>query len=139
MVMEQGRTVWVTAPFFIYSEVKMNRFSDEDIIAAISTAVGSAGIGIVRLSGQGCIPLVDTLFKNQAHKKLKDAPTQTMVYSNMVNPTTHQILDEVLVSVMRGPHTYTTQDVVEISPTPTPPKTWWRSTATGAPCPWRPF
>lgn len=93
----------------------MNRFSDEDIIAAISTAVGSAGIGIVRLSGQGCIPLVDTLFKNQAHKKLKDAPTQTMVYGNMVNPTTHQILDEVLVSVMRGPHTYTTQDVVEIN------------------------
>lgn len=85
----------------------------DDIITAISTPIGSGGIGIVRLSGKGCVSLADTLF--QGRKKLSDKPSHTISYGHIRDPKTGEIIDEVLVSVMLAPHTYTKEDIVEIN------------------------
>lgn len=85
----------------------------DDIIAAISTPVGSGGIGIVRMSGTGCIALADTLFHGK--KKLSEKPTHTISYGHVCDHKTGETIDEVLVSIMRAPHTYTKEDIVEIN------------------------
>ncbi len=85
----------------------------DDIIAAISTPLGSGGIGIVRMSGAGCIALADTLF--QGKKKLTEKATHTLSYGKIIDKTNEEVIDEVLVSVMKAPNTYTKEDIVEIN------------------------
>lgn len=85
----------------------------DDIIAAISTPLGSGGIGIVRMSGTGCIALADTLF--QGKKKLTQKATHTLSYGKIIDGKNGEVIDEVLVSVMKAPHTYTKEDIVEIN------------------------
>ncbi|MEG1432020.1 tRNA uridine-5-carboxymethylaminomethyl(34) synthesis GTPase MnmE [Eubacterium sp.] len=87
---------------------------DDDIIAAVATPMGSGGIGIVRVSGPGSIPLVENLFKSKSKKNLVDLVSHSMTYGDIIDDGGAPI-DEVLVTVMAGPHTYTTQDVVEIN------------------------
>ncbi|MDD4691359.1 tRNA uridine-5-carboxymethylaminomethyl(34) synthesis GTPase MnmE [Eubacterium aggregans] len=87
---------------------------DDDIIAAVATPMGSGGIGIVRVSGPGSIPLVENLFKSKSKKNLADLISHSMTYGDIIDDGGAPI-DEVLVTVMAGPHTYTTQDVVEIN------------------------
>ncbi|MDI6800940.1 MAG: tRNA uridine-5-carboxymethylaminomethyl(34) synthesis GTPase MnmE [Thermodesulfovibrionales bacterium] len=87
----------------------------DDTIAAISTPIGEGGIGIVRLSGKNAISIADKIFSSQKSKKLKDAKSHTIVYGFINNPETGERIDEVLVSVMKAPHTYTKEDVVEIN------------------------
>jgi tRNA modification GTPase len=93
----------------------------EDVtIAAIGTALSEAGIGIVRISGKEAIEIADTVFKaKNPNKKLKDVPTHTIHYGYVVEnhgkDGTFDILDEVLVSVMKAPHSYTGEDTVEIN------------------------
>ncbi|WMI81142.1 tRNA uridine-5-carboxymethylaminomethyl(34) synthesis GTPase MnmE [Anaerotignum sp. MB30-C6] len=90
----------------------MNRINQlDDIIAAISTPLGMGGIGIVRMSGQGCIALADRLFSGK--KSLLEKKSHTLSYGKMVNQG--EVIDEVLVSVMKGPQTYTKEDIVEIN------------------------
>ena len=89
----------------------MIAYEQEDIIAAISTPSGSGGIGIVRLSGEGSIELADRLFSGK--KKLTQKPSHTISYGKIMDGD--KVIDEVLVSVMRAPHTYTCEDVVEIN------------------------
>lgn len=86
-----------------------------DTIAAISTPVGEGGIGIVRLSGDQAIPIAERIFTSPTGKKLQERPHKTLVYGYACSPKTPIPLDEVLVSVMRAPHTYTAEDVVEIN------------------------
>jgi len=87
-----------------------------DTIASISTALSPSGIGIVRLSGDESIDLVNDLFvSTQAHKKLKNVSSHTINYGRIVHPDTGQVMDEVMVSLMKGPHSYTREDVVEIN------------------------
>lgn len=87
-----------------------------DTIASISTALTPSGIGIVRLSGDESISLVNDLFvSTQQHKKLKDVLSHTINYGHLVDPADATVLDEVMVSVMKGPHSYTKEDVVEIN------------------------
>lgn len=81
-----------------------------DCIVAISTALGKGAISIVRLSGKGAIELVNSCFKG---KDLTLVNSHTINYGYIVDNET--IIDEVLVSVMRAPKTYTTEDVVEIN------------------------
>ena len=81
-----------------------------DIIVAISTALGKGAISIVRLSGEGCIDLVNKCFKG---KNLTKVDSHTINYGFIVDSDT--IIDQVLISVMKAPKTYTREDVVEIN------------------------
>ena len=88
---------------------------DTDTIAAISTAPAAGGIGIVRLSGPDAIPVADSVFRPRSGIGLSYAATHTIHYGWILSEESGQILDEVLVSVMRSPATYTREDVVEIN------------------------
>lgn len=81
-----------------------------DTIAAISTAQGVGAISIIRVSGEDAIDIVSKIFSN---KKLKEAPTHTIHYGYIKDK--EEIIDEVLVSIMRAPKTFTMEDVVEIN------------------------
>lgn len=83
-----------------------------DTIAAISTPVGEGAISIVRLSGPDSIQMANQLFKG---KHLMEAKSHTMHYGKIVDPTSEEIADEVIVSIMRAPKTFTCEDVVEIN------------------------
>ncbi|GAB6159854.1 tRNA uridine-5-carboxymethylaminomethyl(34) synthesis GTPase MnmE [Howardella ureilytica] len=86
-----------------------------DTIAAISTSsLGSGGIGIVRISGDDAINIADKVFIGKNGKKLSDAETHTIHYGN-IRDEHDNIVDEVLVSVMKAPNTYTREDVIEIN------------------------
>ena len=86
----------------------------DDIIAAVSTAAGPGGIGIVRISGEGSVALADKIFKRASGVKLRDKKTHTITYGNVVN-NEGSIVDEALVSIMLGPNSYTKEDIVEIN------------------------
>jgi len=90
-------------------------FSEFDTIAAISTPLGEGGIGIIRLSGKEAISIVNKIFKSPKGVNLSDVKTHTIHYGFIVDPLTRQRIDEVLVTVMRAPNTYTREDVVEIN------------------------
>ena len=79
-----------------------------DTIAAISTPLGEGGIGIVRLSGTEAPYIAKAIFRG----KLSD---RRLSYGHVVDPQTGERVDEVLVSYMAAPHTYTREDVVEIN------------------------
>lgn len=84
-----------------------------DTIAAISSAAGNSGIGIIRVSGDEAIEIVDKIFKsNKKDKKLKDVESHTVHYGYIMDGDT--TLDQVLVIVMKNPHSYTGEDTVEI-------------------------
>ena len=87
----------------------------KDTIAAISTPHGEAGISIVRLSGKEAVDIAEKLFKPFKKKKLKNVPSFTLHYGVIVDPKSKETIDEVLVSVMRAPATYTKEDIVEVS------------------------
>lgn len=86
-----------------------------DTIAAISTPMGEGAIAIVRLSGEQAIEISDRLFRGVGGKRLKDVPTHTIHYGHLIDPKTELVAEEVMVSVMRGPKTFTKEDVVEIN------------------------
>jgi tRNA modification GTPase len=84
-----------------------------DTIAAISTPLGEGGIGIVRLSGKKAIKIADKIFKGK--DKVSNFLTHTIHYGKIVDPTTSEVIDTVLISVMHAPKTYTCEDIVEIN------------------------
>ncbi len=81
-----------------------------DTIAAISTNLGVGAISIIRVSGNDAIKIVNKIFKG---KNLEKVETHTINYGHIVDKD--EIIDEVLVSVMKSPKTFTTEDVVEIN------------------------
>lgn len=83
-------------------------------IAAISTAVGEAGIGIVRLSGKDAIKIANNIFRGINNKTLLNAENRKMVYGHIIDNRNDEIIDEVLIVSMKEPHTYTRENVVEI-------------------------
>jgi len=85
-----------------------------DTIAAISTAIGEAGIGIVRLSGKKSIEIANKVFKGKKVDKLEEAENRKLTYGHIVDPETGQIIDEVLIVYMKEPYTYTRENIVEI-------------------------
>lgn len=88
---------------------------DHDTIAAISTPMGEGAIGIVRLSGEKAIEIADKLYRGKKGKRLKDVPSHTIHYGYMIDPVSGEIAEEVMVSVMKAPKTFTKEDVVEIN------------------------
>lgn len=85
----------------------------EDTISAISTAQGEGGIGIVRLSGRKALPIAERIFVPAGKEKTVDFKSYTMHYGKIID--NGKIIDEVILSVMRQPRSYTRQDVVEIN------------------------
>ena len=87
----------------------------EDTICAVSTPPGEGGIGIIRVSGQDALAIVGRVFTPRKKERLDQAASHTLHYGHVVDPATHETVDEALVSVMRAPATYTREDVVEIN------------------------
>lgn len=85
-----------------------------DTIAAISSAPGEGAIGIVRLSGDDALAIADKVYK-LGQKKLSTQDSHTIHYGHIVDPKDGQEIDEVMVSVMREPKTFTREDIVEIN------------------------
>jgi len=89
----------------------MNDISDT--ISAISTAIGTGAVGIVRLSGQESLRITEKMFCSASGKKLVSYPPRTMVYGKIEDEDGEDV-DEVLCVYMKSPHSYTAEDVVEI-------------------------
>ncbi|HEQ9023169.1 TPA: tRNA uridine-5-carboxymethylaminomethyl(34) synthesis GTPase MnmE [Streptococcus pyogenes] len=83
-----------------------------DTITAISTPLGEGAIGIVRLSGTDALAIVQSVFKG---KNLEQVASHTINYGHIIDPNTGTIVDEVMVSVMLAPKTFTRENVVEIN------------------------
>lgn len=86
--------------------------TEYDTIAAISTPPGEGGISIVRVSGDQAVSIVKKVFKG---KDLNKVASHTINYGHIVDPQTGDLVDEVMVSVMRAPKTYTREDVLEVN------------------------
>ena len=88
---------------------------ENETIAAIATALSDSGIGIVRISGENAIYIVDNIFRSASGKKIiRNVQTHTIHYGYIVDQK-ENVIDEVMVSVMKAPKSYTTEDTVEIN------------------------
>ena len=87
--------------------------NDNRTIAAISTAQGEGGIGVIRISGTEAATIADRVFQNIHHRKLADMSGYTAAYGNIIS--NGEKLDEGVALVFRAPHSYTGEDVVELS------------------------
>lgn len=86
-----------------------------DTIAAIATAVSDSGIGIIRISGDEAIDIADKIYRSKKNnKRLKDVKSHTINYGFIVDASNNELIDEVMVAVMKSPNTYTKEDTVEI-------------------------
>lgn len=85
----------------------------QDTIAAIATGMTNSGIGIVRISGEEAFSVIDKIYKSKGNKILSKEKSHTIHYGYIYDG--EEMVDEVLVSVMRAPRTYTGEDTVEIN------------------------
>ena len=85
-----------------------------DAIAAISTATGIGGIGIIRLSGKDTFQVLDRIFMPKKKQKIEEIKGYTIKYGTIVDEE-NQVIDEVLVSYFKAPKSYTTEDMCEIN------------------------
>lgn len=83
-----------------------------DTIAAIATAMASSGIGIIRISGEEAVAITSRIFKLKSGKKFEDMPSHTIHYGFIHDGD--EVIDEVMVLLMKGPKSYTREDTVEI-------------------------
>ena len=83
-----------------------------DTIAAIATAMSNSGIGIVRISGSEALSIVDQIFVMKNKKRLSEMPTHTIHYGHIYDGK--ELIDEVMVLLMKGPKSYTKEDIIEI-------------------------
>ncbi len=84
----------------------------EDTIAAIATPPGVGGVGIIRVSGKEAFSIVEQIFQSKGTVPLAERQNRTVQYGNIVQDGT--IVDEVLLLLMKGPHSYTAEDVIEV-------------------------
>ena len=87
----------------------------DDTIAAISTPAGQGGIGIVRMSGNNAIHIADKIFRSPNKLKPSKSRSHRILYGHIIDPDGKEVVDEVLISVMRAPNTYTKEDIIEIN------------------------
>lgn len=85
----------------------------EETISAVCTALGEGAIGIIRISGENALAAGEAIFKAASGRKLDDYPVNTLVYGHVYDADSSMV-DEVMAVYMRGPHSYTAEDVVEI-------------------------
>lgn len=84
-----------------------------DTIAALATRAGEAAVNIIKISGKESINIADSIFKSKSNKKICESETYKIIYGNIYDK--NEIIDEVIVSVMKAPKSYTKEDVVEIN------------------------
>ena len=85
----------------------------ETTIAAISTAMSASGIGIIRISGENAMDVISRIYRSKGgKKKIKEVPTHTIHYGYIYDD--NEMVDEVMVLLMKAPHSYTKEDTVEI-------------------------
>ncbi|MEE0247644.1 tRNA uridine-5-carboxymethylaminomethyl(34) synthesis GTPase MnmE [Peptacetobacter hiranonis] len=85
----------------------------DDTIAAIATAPGEGGIGIIRISGPKSLEVAEEIFFSISGKKISEYPARTLIFGNIKDGD--KKIDEVLVAYMKGPNSYTAEDVIEIN------------------------
>ncbi len=86
----------------------------DDTIAAISTPLGEGGIGIIRISGPQAVDIAAKIFRPAKQQKWQQKNFQ-LIYGHVYDPDALIVVDEVLLSIMRAPHTYTKEDIIEIN------------------------
>ncbi|HCY1293317.1 tRNA uridine-5-carboxymethylaminomethyl(34) synthesis GTPase MnmE [Staphylococcus aureus] len=86
---------------------------DLDTITSISTPMGEGAIGVVRLSGPQAVEIADKLYKGK--HLLNDVPSHTINYGHIIDPESKEVVEEVMVSVLRAPKTFTREDIIEIN------------------------
>jgi tRNA modification GTPase len=86
-----------------------------DTIAAISTPMGEGAIAIVRLSGDEAFDIGAKVFRGMKGTSMKEFASHTIHYGHIIDPDTEQVVEEVMVSVMKGPKTFTREDIIEIN------------------------
>ncbi|AOL25229.1 tRNA uridine-5-carboxymethylaminomethyl(34) synthesis GTPase MnmE [Bacillus subtilis] len=86
-----------------------------DTIAAISTPMGEGAIAIVRLSGPEAIQIADKIYKGPKGKTLSSVESHTIHYGHIVDRPSDRVVEEVMVSVLKAPRTFTREDVIEIN------------------------
>ena len=86
-----------------------------DTICAISTAIGEGGIAIIRVSGDEALEIVSKIFRAKSGKDIRDMKTYTMRYGHIVDIDKEDLIDEVIISYMKGPKSFTAEDTVEIN------------------------
>ena len=86
-----------------------------DTIAAISTAIGNGGIGIIRMSGKECFEVLDKIFIQNKKENIDNIPGYTIKYGYIIDSNTKEKIDEVLVSFFKAPKSYTTENMCEIN------------------------
>ena len=85
----------------------------DDTIAAIATAPGEGGIGIIRISGSNSLQVAEEIFKSVSGKKISEYNLRSLIYGDIFDG--EKRIDEVLVAYMKGPNSYTGEDVIEIN------------------------
>ena len=86
-----------------------------DTICAIATPIGEGGVAIIRISGEKSLEIADKIFVGKNKKDLKDMKTYTMRYGNIVDIDTEEIIDDVILSYMKAPRSYTGENVIEVN------------------------
>lgn len=86
-----------------------------DTICAIATALGEGGIAIIRVSGDRALDIVSKIFKPKNGADIKTMKTYTMRYGHVIDFETEELVDEVIISYMKGPRSFTAEDTVEIN------------------------
>ncbi|MCF7874309.1 MAG: tRNA uridine-5-carboxymethylaminomethyl(34) synthesis GTPase MnmE [Candidatus Omnitrophica bacterium] len=105
------------------SEFNLKDYKISDTITAIATAPSKAALGVVKISGKKSLSILDKIFVPKNKKDIKKVKNFTLHYGWIINSPkskvqslkSERIVDEVLVSIMKAPHSYTTEDVVEVS------------------------
>ena len=86
-----------------------------DTICAIATPIGEGGISIIRISGNNALDIASNIFRPKNNQDIKNMKTYTMRYGNILNRENNEIVDDVILSYMKGPYSYTGENVVEVN------------------------
>ncbi len=86
-----------------------------DTICGIATAQGEGGIAIIRVSGNKSLEIVGRIFRGKNNFDINNMKTYTMKYGNIIDSISGEVIDEVIISYMKGPRSFTAEDVVEIN------------------------
>lgn len=86
-----------------------------DTIAAVATALGESGIAIIRISGNNALNIVSSIFRGVNDRDINDIKPYSMRYGHIIDRETNEVIDEVLISYMKGPRSFTAEDCVEIN------------------------
>ena len=86
-----------------------------DTICAIATALGEGGIAIIRISGDKALDIASKIFKPKSNDDIRNMKSYTMKYGHIYDVETNELIDEVIISFMKGPKSFTAEDTIEIN------------------------